>query len=190
MVCRTFKCNLCHFETKIKTDFMKHQYWHEGPKKRYCSYCNYSSSSESNVRRHEKAVHGDKFYCDICEKEISYLRSKSLEEHKEQMHSKKHFCSICGKLFTKPGILNRHIRKAHSENLEKRVTYYNCGHCPYKSQRRTILKRHMDSKHLKIKPPKQEPNRTCETCSFTFTRSFNLKDHFKRCKGGKIVVIF
>ena len=196
--CKTFMCHFCDFETKIKKDYTKHKYLHreklikKAKKKKnkiYCSFCSFSSFYSSSVKKHENGIHGDKIYCDICDKNFSFRYSISLEKHKESMHSAYHKCSICDKLFYRKGSLDRHLEKKHSENV-KIVTYHNCGHCDYRTPRRDTLKRHMIT-HLNPKRPKLEENKTCETCNFTFTRSNNLSSHLKKgCQGSQFIVIF
>ena len=148
---------------------------------------------KSNISRHEEMMHGDKFYCDICERHVSLYKYKSLEHHKEIKHSK-HSCNICGKLFKLKVYLDLHLKNKHSENgekVEKTVTYYSCGHCDLKTKRRCDLKRHISRKHLNPKPPKQELHRTCETCNKTFSSVSYMNTHVKKgCQGGQILVIF
>ena len=85
--CQTLSCEFGDFETKIKKDFTTHKKIHEDqvvkyqvrPKKivkkevkSYCSLCSYCTYYKSNLKQHEKGVHGDKFYCDLCEKKFSF----------------------------------------------------------------------------------------------------------------------
>ena len=138
-------------------------------------------------------MHGDRFYCDICEKKFSYYRSNSLEHHKEIQQSKNYSCSICGKLFIQKGSLDRHLQSSHSVNgktIEKIVMYHNCDHCAHKATRRSDLKRHINRRHLNPIPPQQEPNKTCDTCNKTFSSVSYRRIHVEKGRqGGQILLI-
>ena len=190
----------CHY-----TD---HFYCHdESPKPHLCSYCDYTSITRANVRKHEIAVHEDpderNHSCNSCEKKFK-TRSNLLEHMK--IHGKPALnCDYCGKSFKSNIGLKQHERNHTGELLP-------CNICGEKFQSKHSVKRHEQFVHARFKSTEGQikcPRKGCELdfktmedcrihvktahqsngsilvchlCKKMFPTTILLKEHFKICK--------
>ena len=77
---------------------------------------------------------------------------------------KKNECNVCHEIFRQETLFIEHIQRAHNQNLK-------CAICKRKFSTNTVLKRHVNSVHLKLKPHK------CSDCSYSSYFKSNVKNH-------------
>lgn len=80
---KTFKCNICLYSTKYKSDLKKHSSVHSGERLFKCEVCHQSFSMPHQLRRHS-VIHTRKkpYSCDLCN--MSFRQSINLKIHKNK----------------------------------------------------------------------------------------------------------
>ena len=83
---------------------------HEGEKPNQCSICEYSTSKESDLKRHIKSVHeGKPFQCSICS--YSTSREQDLKRHQSVHGVKRPYkCNDCNADFRTNKGLTQHLK--------------------------------------------------------------------------------
>jgi len=161
-----------------------HVYSHGNlPKPHLCSYCNYTSTTRANIKKHEIAVHEDPdrrdFSCDKCTKK--FKTSSNLYEHM-RVHNPdyRHSCPICKKEFKSMVGYNQHLR-LHSGDL------FSCGVCGEKFQSKHSVNRHEKDIHGMYSLPEGSKTYKCgkKTCAAEFDCEEDYRLHLKSAHQNK-----
>jgi len=161
-----------------------HVYSHGNlPKPHLCSYCNYTSTTRANIKKHEIAVHEDPdrrdFSCDKCAKK--FKTSSNLYEHL-RVHDPdyRHPCPICKKEFKSMVGYNQHLRM-HSGDL------FACGACGEKFQSKHSVNRHEKDIHGIYSLPEGAKTYKCgkKTCAAEFNSEEDYRLHIKSAHQNK-----
>lgn len=136
-----------------------------------CIECNKLYSSKLILSRHVKLKHNnfesEKYYCDICNKELG--SKGSLSNHMINIHSemRKSDCPICGKTYKSQNGVKLHIQSVH-----KNERPHCCEICNKAFHTKKILEKHMRT-HTGEKPF------SCNICGKSFGFKEVLKTHMK-----------
>jgi len=207
-----FWCNKenCGKTFKTWSHLSDHYYSHDkSPKPHLCSYCNYTSITRANIRKHEIAVHEDPerrdFECDKCNKK--FKTSSNLVEHLKTHGTEKFTCQFCAKTFKTSIGFNQHQR-SHTGEL------FPCHSCGEKFQSKNSVNRHLKDVHgiydggakyykcpkkgcfaefsseedyrLHLRSAHQDNGAVliCHLCRKIFPTKQSLKQHFKKLHQG------
>lgn len=164
------KCEKCSYQTYQQTNMTFHMQKHSTGAKKCdeikspleCGYCQKGFLTPSNRVRHEKTVHGssERLYpCNLCFK--SFITEVKLIKHVENHHA------------TATDVVESDDKPESSSNAKLL-----CDHCPYQTNCRITLTRHMVS-HLKgTKPQTGNISRLqCRFCTKAFNHLSNRKRH-------------
>ncbi|XP_054719044.1 zinc finger protein 260-like [Uloborus diversus] len=116
---KPFRCDTCGMAFTEKRGLSRHGKIHTGEKAFRCDTCGKDFTGKGDLTRHLRIHSAQKSYrCTQCTYESSY--SSSLRLHIIACHTKNypHVCEECGKGFTKPGKMNEHKSKEHT-NVKK-----------------------------------------------------------------------
>ena len=84
--------------------------------------------------------------CSICPEK--FASSSEMNKHNVEEHEQRQICSQCDKTFKTYKTWRRHLKEIHSGDQGK----FQCKKCTYKTSRKTLLKRHMVTKHKAWEP--------------------------------------
>ena len=129
-------------------------------------------------RGHSDLIHMFKVHdvgaliCDDCGEK--FQRERDFKSHKEKKHLKINFeCKFCKKSFNVERYLDRHMKRVHTANEERK---YKCDQCGKGFNCKETYVGHMNM-HLGLKPFK------CEYCGAAYQNKSNLLAHLKKsCK--------
>ena len=158
-----------------------------------CSTCNFSCSTRTKLKRHEK-IHNNKFQYECKECDYASYESANLKRHIECKHleikpkveipfEKLKFCFKCD--YSDPNLshLKRHEMTHTGEVPHK------CNICDYASAQAGNLRRHIYDMHTENKPPKPKreyKNRIqCLKCDYSATALSKLVNHLMTHTGDK-----
>jgi scratch-like protein len=135
-----------------------------------CTECWKNYATSSNLSRHKQTHRSlDSKYakkCHICHKMYASMSALSMHIH---THNRNHWCDVCGKAFSRPWLLQGHMR-SHSGDKP-----YGCAHCGKSFADRSNLRAHMQT-HSTFRKFK------CKRCNKSFAlKSYLNKHHLSAC---------
>ncbi|KAM6927914.1 uncharacterized protein FYW49_004096 [Xenentodon cancila] len=140
-----------------------------------CNECSKSYATSSNLSRHKQTHRSPDSQqarkCPTCHK--VYVSMPALAMHM-LTHDLKHECVVCGKAFSRPWLLQGHMRSHTGEKP------YICAHCGKAFGDRSNMRAHMQT-HSGLK------HYSCKRCCKSFTLKSYLNKHYESAclKGDK-----
>ena len=149
-------------------EIQQQQQLQQQQKPRYtCSECGKNYATSSNLSRHKQTHRsldsGSAKKCHVCDK--MYVSMPALSMH-ILTHNLNHRCDVCGKSFSRPWLLQGHMR-SHSGDKP-----YGCAHCGKCFADRSNLRAHMQT-HSAFK------NFKCKRCNKSFALKSYLNKHYE-----------
>lgn len=133
-----------------------------------CRACKTFFLNESNLRRHVKRFHNEKF------DQLAPFRYKKPENYNYK-------CHICGKNFSKLKNKTYHLKRAHNVStptVAQRVSY-KCPLCSFNSEKDVLLKHFKEAHYIEVK----ETNMEVASANFQ-----DWKDHLEWSTSSKFVL--
>lgn len=139
-----------------------------GQKQLCCSFCPYTTSASTHMKRHFLRTHAsDKpFMCLLCS--AAFATAWDHEVHMRSHTGERPFkCNLCPFASSRKFVLMRHVRE-HTG-----VKRFACSECAFVCSRSDNLKAHMAC-HRRDRPYK------CSVCNYSTAAKRNLASHRKR----------
>jgi hypothetical protein len=139
-----------------------------------CPDCDFTCSSNSDLKRHIKQVHDQikDFNCPDCDYTCS--TNYDLKRHIKQVHDqiKDINCPDCDFTCSTNSCLKRHIKQVHDQ-----IKDVECPLCDYKCSTNSALKSHTKQIHDQIK------DFECPMCDYKCSTNGDLQRHLTTCTG-------
>lgn len=134
-----------------------------------CSFCGKKFLDKKYLRIHEN-IHSqtNQYVCQFCGRK--FIMKTNLTVHISRHHTQKtndFICQVCGKAFPFKLYLKKHF-KTHTDYKP-----HSCSLCEARFRESTLLRKHINSIHLKLRPF------LCQYCQKTFTRGLYLREHLE-----------
>lgn len=139
-----FACDKCDQRFHTSAELRDHSHIHKPPGAISCKYCHKTFSTTKICNSHMRSQHG------------VYVQS-GIESSL--------ICEQCGKQFRSPGLLAKHLKGVHNEQV------YSCSFCDHKTNNEVNMRRH------RALHTSQEQQYVCDQCGASFQALSTLKDH-------------
>lgn len=139
-----------------------------------CALCSEQLPDRPSLNNHYETKHKLVIYnCDLCSK--SFKSELGFKNHRETHKSIVLKCDLCDFRTKTKTYLNLHMIKYHETTLNGRCKRkkFACSQCGLTFIFDSLLKRHYQSKHLKLKPYQ------CSYCDYTATEKAAVKLHVR-----------
>lgn len=181
-------CNKCQHKTNSKlnlADYTQEKHLLRDVDINKYSKCDNSCLNSSNVERRLKFcgqaidLNGllEYFYCHHCKYKTD--RKLNLARHIQAKHFPRDLslnsCSQCAKSFSERSGLQVHLKICGQ--TESSLKYFSCHHCQYKTNYKSSLSRHIQTKHL----PRNLNLNKCVKCEKNYSTETCLRAHSKMC---------